>query len=88
VLDADSFDIAVRPRVRAATTTRDVAFGHTSRLTHRQHLAFPEVSTNASMRSTAYAGYCTAGKTVLNRHHLLQAKTSSGQNGHTGVLEQ
>jgi hypothetical protein len=74
VLDADSFDIAVRPRVRAATTTSDVTFGHTARLTHGQHLSFPEVSTNASMRSTAYAGCCAAQKTILNMHHLLQAK--------------
>jgi hypothetical protein len=78
VIDADSFDIAVKRTVCAATTASDVASGHASRLTHRQHLArqhlaFPQVSTNAPMHSTAYAGCRTARKTILNRHHLLQA---------------
>jgi hypothetical protein len=41
VIDADSFDIAVRRRVCGATIASDVASGHTSKLIHRQHLAFP-----------------------------------------------
>jgi hypothetical protein len=41
VLDADSFDIVVRRRVCGATIASDVTSGHTSRLTHKQHLAFP-----------------------------------------------
>jgi hypothetical protein len=41
-------------------------------MTHGHHLAFPQVSTNGSMRSTAHAGCRAVQKTVLNKHHLLQ----------------
>jgi hypothetical protein len=60
-----------RWRVCAATTASNVAFGHTSSLTHTQHLAFPHVSAIASVHSSAYARCRTVRKTVLNMHHLL-----------------
>jgi hypothetical protein len=51
----DGFDITVeRRRVYAATTASNIASGHASRLTHRQHLVVPHVSTVASMHSGAY----------------------------------
>jgi hypothetical protein len=51
----DVFDVTVeRRRVYAASTASNVASGHTSKLTHRQHLAVPHVSAVASMRSGAY----------------------------------
>jgi hypothetical protein len=67
VLNANDFDITVeRHRVCANATTSTVTSARGSRLTQREHFAFPQIIAMASMRRSAYGRCRMARKTVLN----------------------